>query len=430
MRAADYLWPAVGLLTGGFVALVLLLFAVPPGLVTYPGLAWNAAGVFEEILLPARHISSISPGLFLWKLRIILVLIWMSWLVVVLAGRGAGNKSITAIAGYGCALVVALALLAPPVLSHDVLAYAAFARMAFAHGLNPYTSGAADLVAAGDPAAEFLVWNLPLPYGPLWTLMAIAIGWLGSPGGLFAEVVAHKLLAGIALVVCAVAVRRMVEQQWPRDARLMFIVVLLCPLFLIEAPASGHNDFLMMAFMLGALVASGSQRWLLAALLCGLAAAIKPVAFGVLPLLLFDLWLRNDGDAWRKAAIAAVLSAVPFILLSLPFGGAFVLVEGSLTKLNAGRGGALAFDIAIAAALIAGAAIVWVGRREPQPTWLLGWVPVAAILILFGTVQRYPWYASWMLLPSLTGLSERHQQLFIVSGVAAVLLSWTYTLTP
>src|SRR3981081_311617 len=69
----------------------------------------------------------------------------------------------------------------PPLASHDVFGYVAFARMGALHGLDPYTHVAAE--AFTDPVYPFVGWPFKhSPYGALFTLASYAVAPLGVAG--------------------------------------------------------------------------------------------------------------------------------------------------------------------------------------------------------------------------------------------------------
>ena len=92
---------------------------------------------------------------------------WVAWVLMAAprtSRRTAPEKGRVDIGRTGVALVV---VACPPMLSGDALAYVAYGRLPGLHGLNPYLDGRQALAALGDPSARFLVWDTPLPYGPV-----------------------------------------------------------------------------------------------------------------------------------------------------------------------------------------------------------------------------------------------------------------------
>lgn len=412
----------------GVSALALLLYAVPPGFVTLLGLGWEGPDIFKEAIPAARAVTTAAPETFVAGLRAVVLCIWAAWIAATVAAMRGIPSTWTTLIGWFAVLVTAVALLMPPALSRDVLGYVAYGRLAFAHGLNPYTHGAQDLLAAGDPAAAFLVWETRLPYGPLWTLTAMAAAAAGSVGDLYGEVAAHKLIAAAALLFAAWGAARLVGAHTRDLAKPTFLAVVLNPLLFVEGPGNGHNDILMMALVVWGAASCAGRRWRTGAVLVGLAAAIKLVALSIAPLILIDYWLRHARRASWTLVLIPALVLVPTLVLSIPFGGPVPVLQGvrMQAQLMGGTGSApivlLGFGL--------GALMVWNSRARGSQGWLLAWVPVATALVFFATQYRYPWYATWLILPALTGATERHRQLLIAGCGIAVVLSWFYTVVP
>jgi hypothetical protein len=329
--------------------------------------------------------------------------------------------------------VVGLAFLCPPILTRDVYAYVAYGRLAFIHGANPYINDRAVLHAAGDPSAAFLVWSSPLPYGPLWTIVATVLAVCGRFGGLYGEVVAHKLVAGVTLLVAAGGAARVSELREAGRGRLTFLAIVFNPLLLLEGPGTGHNDFVMIACLMWSAVLFAEGRHRLSALTAGLAIAVKPVAIVAMPAFLLEDWLRETGARrWRATVESVVLAAAPFVLLSWPFGGSILVARSFLEQGGAPLG---TFGLILGGAIDV-AALLWTWRfvsthaRTLAAAWLVAWIPLSMALILVGTRQWFPWYVSWALIPALSGWDERHRVLTTVAAAFGVLLTWVYTYRP
>ena len=161
-------------------------------------------------------------------------------------------------------------MLAPPLFSRDGWSYAAQGAMT-GLGISPYQFGPAalggDLLQAVDP-----IWRHTLtPYGPLplWWGGLIAHVTL-TPFGL---VVGYRLLAMAGLVMLAWAVPRLAG--WTgADPGLATALVVTSPLILTCGVAGMHNDMLVAGLAASALVIA-RERWRAAAVVVGLAAAVK-----------------------------------------------------------------------------------------------------------------------------------------------------------
>ena len=93
--------------------------------------------------------------------------------------------------------------LGPTIVSSDVFGYVAYAREVALHGLNPYVSPPAAL--GHDAVLGLVYWtHEPSPYGPLFTLLSVPLGWLSPAGAVWT----YKALAGLAAVALAFLVAR------------------------------------------------------------------------------------------------------------------------------------------------------------------------------------------------------------------------------
>lgn len=268
----------------------------------------------------------------------------------------------------------------------------------------------------------------PLPYGPLWLLIASRFSAIGVAAGFPFEILAHKLLAGAALLATALAGARLAERREAGRGPLTFIAIAFNPLLLLEGPIAGHNDMLMMAFIVvgASLYAAEHRRW--APLVLGLAAAVKLTALAVLPPLLFDEWQsRASPSRASRAILTTLLVAAPFVLLSLPFGGPRLLFGDALAQSEAAQYHVPLF----AETIVLGGGLIWswsLVRGSLIPSaWLTGAIPIALAAIVAGGVLWFPWHLMWALVPALTAWDERHRSLNVALTSGAVVLTLLYS---
>jgi hypothetical protein len=204
------------------------------------------------------------------------------------------------------ALLLAAFTLAPPHRGYDVYAYVAYGRMA-AHHINPYVHGPG-VLGPWDPISAYyapVFAATPSKYGPLFTLLCTALYPLGALGATWAL----KLLSGLAAAALLVLVQRAAVRAG-RDATAAVVFVGLNPLFLAYAVAGAHNDLLMAALVLLGLDLPARRRHGLAAAATVLAAAIKPTAALVIPLLVAARHRALAGAAVAGALVAAAAVAL------------------------------------------------------------------------------------------------------------------------
>ena len=400
-----------------------ILFLIPEDFHGLLGLGREGADVFGRALF-GEPPAAIATEPFKLGLRVALLGAWAAWIVAVSAIHARFQIRPAALYGGGACLVVVLAVLMPPVLSRDAFGYVGYGNLAAAD-LNPYIFGnRAAMEALGDPLARFFVRDTPLGYGPGWAALAMGLSAVGAREGLFAQALLHKLVAALALLLAAEGAARLASGATVKLRTSTFLAVVLNPLLLVEGQGMGHNDLLMLAFMVWAAVLAVRHRWIGGAALMGFACAVKPIAATAVPLFLVASWVRERNLA--RLSIQAIATAVPFLAVSFLFGGPALVLRATSGQVNPGGGIGL---FAVAAVMALGAGVWSVFRaRADASAWLPGWVPTAAVLLLFGTQYRFPWYACWLVLPALTGWSEKHRILLTGSSAIAVLLSWLYTI--
>ncbi len=166
---------------------------------------------------------------------------------------------------------------APPLLSRDVYAYAAYGRLA-AGGASPYTHAPASLGPSPLLSLVGPLWRgSHAPYGPLFVDLAGLVSGRSVP----ATVVGFRVLAvaGVALVAAGVGP---LARSVGGDPGRAFALAACNPLVLLYLVGGAHNDALMLGLLVVG-VAVGRRHPAAGVLLCALAAAVKAPAFlGVL----------------------------------------------------------------------------------------------------------------------------------------------------
>ena len=148
----------------------------------------------------------------------------------------------------GGAAFLLVQVLAPVMLSSDVFAYALYGRVTSVYHANPYDL--APPVAAGDPFLKLFAQEyLPSWYGPVWTLISTVITKLtGEHIGL--TVLAFRLTSIVAALACAALILASLRRHAPERATQGLVFFLWNPLLIIETGMSGHNDAVMLVFVL------------------------------------------------------------------------------------------------------------------------------------------------------------------------------------
>jgi hypothetical protein len=131
-----------------------------------------------------------------------------------------------------------LFLLAPPLLSHDVFSYIAYARLGVANHLNPYTHAPLDI--PNDPGFTHAgSIDASSAYGPVFTLLTYPLSPLGVPAAFWIlKVVAALSSLGVVALVWRIA------QRLGRDPLVPALAVGLNPLVLVHVVGGAHNEAL------------------------------------------------------------------------------------------------------------------------------------------------------------------------------------------
>ena len=215
------------------------------------------------------------------------------------------------------ALLAAPLLFAYPINATDVYRYVIRGRVASAYGESPYLAPPARFV--GDPflplAGEWV--GETSPYGPLWETTAAALTAV-SGDNLFLGVLLFKLLALGCFLGVGALLWRLLDSRPQRAA--YTALWLWNPALLLTFAANGHNDALMILWLLLGVFVARRGRPAVGLLIMVLAALVKPIAALVLPVFFLALLRQQEGrDRLRFAAVTAAGGAVLVWLSFLPW---------------------------------------------------------------------------------------------------------------
>lgn len=353
-------------------------------------------------------------------------------------------------------LAGAILVVTPAMLSHDILVYAGYSRLMATYHANPYF---VPIVAfPHDPFAALNYWGRSVAaYGPIWMLVCACSGWLLPPDPTV-YVLAFRLLALAVHLLNTWLVGNTLRAMGhtPRTATQGMLLYAWNPLLLLESSLGGHNDGMMMTFvLLGLLLAANAERqgqslrprgYLPAVAVFTLAALVK---FTALPLLAVSLLLlccktlrpttegpQEPGRAqrnWRAALLVMLRSSLVALLLALacyaPFwvGHSFQSIKASFQSPPSALGAENSFmrsviewlhlhpaqarnavlqflstrwfwdDLTLAAillCLILGARQLW-SRPKLRTSVSVALLTMCAVLLL--TPWFFSWYLTWPL---------------------------------
>ena len=242
---------AIVLCAAASLGLYLLLPKVSLGLAlaepSFAGEVFGWVGILNRQSLTALQESgayAASPALFLS----VCAGLFGIYGVMLKLVKGRQPVHVQALAFGAGAVFLMVHLLAPIMLSTDVYAYAIYGRVSAIYGANPY--GAAPPISPSDPFMPlFGQPYLPSWYGPFWTVISAGLAWLsGERVGL--TVLLFRGLAVLAALAAAALLWDNLRRSAPERAIQGLVLFLWNPLLIIETGLSGHNDAVMLAFVL------------------------------------------------------------------------------------------------------------------------------------------------------------------------------------
>jgi hypothetical protein len=258
----------LGLAASLMVLVYALAFVRPYALLTY----WNRP------LLDLQRISVNFPNARWGLLAACAVqglLYWIGWQ----AAREARGRAAWAIVIGGAVAAGLVLLFLLPFDAADIFDNIVHGRILGLYGANPF-------VAVGgaypqDPFVKYMAWpGAPSAYGPFWEVLAAMTARLAGDG-IVANVLAFKLLGGVFLAAGAAVVGMTLRQAAPERALSGVLLLAWNPIVLYETLGNGHNDIVMVFWMLAAVRAQLNRQYTIAilAILAGMLVKFIPVLF-------------------------------------------------------------------------------------------------------------------------------------------------------
>ncbi|WP_430789789.1 polyprenol phosphomannose-dependent alpha 1,6 mannosyltransferase MptB [Actinoplanes sp. G11-F43] len=386
------------------------------------GAAWlgGATDPWEPTVTP-RTILAGRDGVLLplcWLLGTVLSLVAWWW------GRRSppSVRWVWVTAGLWALPLVALL----PLGSYDIHSYACQGWQQ-AVGLNPY-GGGVDLLGCPWTDAVAPTWRAsPAPYGPVFLVLAAAAAAVG--GSLTGTVALLRLIAVLGVVAIAWCLPVLARRAGTSPERASWLF-LACPLVPVHLISGAHNEAVMIALILGGLVAATGRRALVAGVLLGLAVGVKATAVVVLPFAVLMVVgvparVRVAGGAVASLAVVSFGSGLGLgWITGLTGSGVSVQWTAPSTAVGmtlemAGVPGAVTGSrIAGMVLLVVILVILWFRAIDSNPLRYAG-LALAATVVLAPVF--HPWYALWPLAVLAVTEKEHSRWLLVPVTVAAAL---------
>lgn len=312
---------AIGMLSG---ALYLAGYAAQRA-VFLNGQSANVAGAVVRGTPPDGARLALELGAY-WGATALLFALY-AW-ILILCRRGRLRDGRAALLALSFPVLFNVGLLfGRPYQSMDALTYVAHGFMGGAYGLNPYGTAAAEIAYRDGTAGlarelASLGWlpvHGPSPYGALWTwIEVLAASLTGSVAG---ALLLLKALVVAASLGCAALVWTILGRVRPEDQLLGTLVYLWNPLVVVEFAGEGHNDALMILFVLASILFTVTARPALSVMGVVLGVLVKylPVIFS--PAQAIYLWRtrRSTSSLALSVSLALFLGLLLTAALYWPF---------------------------------------------------------------------------------------------------------------
>ena len=336
------------------------------------------------------------------------------------------------------AVFAAILVVAPPVLVQDFWASVAIGRLVQA-GQNPYYVPLTAELVSGMPL-DYLKENFV--YGPFMAVFSTVITFLVRDDGILAGFIFKLLLAGAWLgTVRLVWVLLRYHSIWRQSVAL--IVAGWMPLSIMQSVGDGHNDILMIFFIVLWLYTLKRSTSVVSSLALAASVMVKYVSapLFVLDLLYHRVSRRQSWSAYVPRAVAALLFISVLLALfyrSPEFFSAVRVTQNwhfyrpvdALSALELLTGVGLGF-LRLAVRVFFLTLALWSTVRYVQrPSQERFWAAVTAFMaaILFAlSAHLWPWYVLWVLVPSALVPGTRLARWAIGLALVApfLLLPWT-----
>jgi hypothetical protein len=287
----------VGIIT---LTIYVLAFLLPYPLTRYYNFKGISFGVIaQRDPAVALSLTAATVGLFL--------LYYVAYRLC----RGRNDRYLWMAVVVGAVLFAMVTTFVALVTSLDIYDYIARGRITGVHRGNPYFWTPSQY--PGDPFMEYASWkDNTAAYGPVWEVLS---GFVSRVSGdsLWLNMIIHKGIALACYLACVLIVAALLQRVAPKRALSGTLLFAWNPLILLEGVANGHNDLLLMAFILGGLWALSQaesfgesesndllRRWTFGALgivLLWLAVLVKFVPILLVPF--FFLYLLSKEKSWR-----------------------------------------------------------------------------------------------------------------------------------
>lgn len=188
-----------------------------------------------------------------------------------------------------------------PAFSYDMFNYMFTAKTIAVYHKNPYEVIPLQF-ADIDVWTNFMRWtHLPSAYTPFWIALTVPAYLLGF-GFLLTTMWSIKFLVAVFHIATVVGIGKILEKVEPKYKILGMAIFAFNPLIIIEDLVSSHNDVVMMALAIWAIVFFLEKKKLASWFVLSLSVAAKLITAAMIPVWFFMHWKGIDPSSWLRTS--------------------------------------------------------------------------------------------------------------------------------
>ena len=244
------------------------------------GLTLTSASISRSVQTWFQHIGyfdrPLSTAIFLFLILVLFVL--YGWILKATRDKKLTRKELW----ISIAAIVLTTSIAYPAFSYDFFNYLFTAKTVLVYHKNPYL--VTPLQFAGfDPWLSFMHWtHQASAYTPLWIVVTL-IPYIFGFGYFLPLIWNLKIVMALSYILAAIGIGKILEKEDTGRALLGIAIFAFNPLIIIECLVSPHNDIVMMAMAIWAIVLyQQKKKWLSWLLLSG-SVAMKLMTIFLIP---------------------------------------------------------------------------------------------------------------------------------------------------
>jgi hypothetical protein len=378
-----------------------------------------------------------NTGMVRWL--VLLAAAFVPYVLALAVAQRAQGRIGLGIAFAGSVILGATMLASFPAGALDIFHNIMDGRLVWAYHLNPIV--VAPSAVSGDPLYPYLHywWNTTTAYGPLWFLVTLP-AYLAAGNGLIGNIVAYKALPFAFELAALVFIFLIALRINPRATTAAIVYAGWNPLILWEVAGNGHNDIVMMCFVLAAILLLLTSRWPFAFPVLACSVLVKYVSIALLPLFVVWILLRYGRKALWPLAFGLAGAVVVSLAITFHFwAGAATIAPlrdqqnyfifspasaliGSWGELLSNTPKVTLVKHTLTLAFVVLYALVLVRLRRNPVSLIQASIATMFLLLVLMSWWFWPWYVVWGLALAALLPTSAYGRLFVVFSVTAMLI--------